>query len=127
MRKMKLPGFTAAAALLVVGDHYQTVSNYEGLEGADRFRPVAGDALPPRPELYLPVYLLHRHNKKSRSIRFTDYNLHRRLDLRSSAVTKNARGSFSNSSHARAATPWEVRASVAGRQPLRPKTSRKGV
>ncbi len=39
MRKMKLPGFTAAAALPVVGDHYQMVSNYEGPEGADRILP----------------------------------------------------------------------------------------
>ena len=41
MRKIKLPGFTAAAALPVVGDHYQMISHYEGPEGANGFCPVS--------------------------------------------------------------------------------------
>ena len=36
MSKMKLPGFTAAAALPMAGGRYQMDGNYEGPESADR-------------------------------------------------------------------------------------------
>ena len=39
MSKMKLPGFTAEAALPPAGRRYRLSGNYEGPEGADRILP----------------------------------------------------------------------------------------